>query len=247
MEFAKVNVEIRHTTGKGSARVARRQGHIPGVLYGRKAEPVALKVEIHALAKAQDKQRRRNTVFQLKLSGAGAGAEDVIAMIRDVQTDPLTRLPVHVDFLRVALDEEVRVTVPLVAKGTPVGVVDGGQLHMDLHALPVAAKPNAIPVSIEVDVTSLKIGMALHMSDLKLADGLRALLPGNQALASVVAPREEKVETQAAAATPAEGAAAAAPAAGDKAAGDKAAGDKAAGDKAAASAPAAGKKEDKKK
>jgi large subunit ribosomal protein L25 len=114
---------------------------------------------------------------------------------------------------------------------------------MDMHALPLAAKPAAIPVAIEVDVTSLKIGMALHMSDLKLAEGLRALIPGSQALASVVAPREEKVEAPAAAAaaTAAEGAAAAAPSAGDKAAGDKAAGDK------AAAAPAAGKKEEKKK
>jgi large subunit ribosomal protein L25 len=238
MEFAKVNVEIRTTTGKGSARVARRKGHIPAVLYGRRAEPVALMVETHALAKAQDKQRRRNTVFQLKVTGPGATADDVIAMIREVQTDPLTRQPLHVDFLRVALDEEVRVTVPLVAKGTPAGVVDGGQLHMDMHALPLAAKPAAIPVAIEVDVTSLKIGMALHMSDLKLAEGLRALIPGSQALASVVAPREEKVEAPAAAAaaTAAEGAAAAAPSAGDKAAGDK-----------AAAAPAAGKKEEKKK
>ena len=97
------------------------------------------------------------------LAGGGrrrrdGNAASVTAMIRDVQIDPLTRTIVHVDFLRVDLDEEVRVTVPLHLKGTPVGVVNGGNLHQSIHEVPIAAKPAAIPVKVEIDVSRLNIG-----------------------------------------------------------------------------------------
>ena len=120
----------------------------------------------------------------------------------------------------------MHVTVPLVLTGKAVGVTNGGNLHQSLHVIPVAAKPAAIPTKLEVDVSALDIGDALHVSDLKLGAGVRALLDARDALASVVAPKAEKVEEAAAApvegAVPAEGAAAAggaaAPAAGAAAA-----------------------------
>lgn len=230
MDFAKVTVEVRSQTGKGSARRARAAGRVPGVLYGMKENALPLSVDPSALAKSMDKEKRRNTVFSLAVGDNGKSS-DVLAMIRDVQIDPLSQRVMHVDFLRVSLDKEVTVTVPLHLKGTAVGVTDGGNLHHSMHAVPIAAKPDAIPAKLEIDVSALKIGEALHASDLKLPAGLRVLLNPKEAIASVVAPKAEKVETTTAA--PAEGAAAA-PAAG------------AAG---AAAAPAAGgeaKKEEKK-
>jgi large subunit ribosomal protein L25 len=192
----------------------------------------------------------------LQVKGA-AKAEDVLAMIRDVQIHPLSRRPIHVDFVRISMDEEVKVSVPLVLTGTPVGVVNGGNLHLSHHALPIAAKPDAIPTKIELDVTALDIGDALHASDLKLPVGVRTTLAPKESVASVVAPHIEKVEAEAATVTaegavPAEGAAApgAAPAAAPgapgaaPAAGAKGAAPGAAPAKAAA-APAA-KKEEKK-
>jgi large subunit ribosomal protein L25 len=226
MDFAKVSVEVRTQSGKGSARRARAAGKCPGILYGHKEPPVSLIVDPHALVKSLDKERKRNTVFSLSVAGAGA-TNDVTAMIRDVQIDALSRAVIHVDFIRVSMDEEVKVTVPLVLRGMPVGVVNGGNLHQSMHELPIAAKPDAIPAKLEIDVSALDIGEGLHASDLKLATGVRVLLDPKEPLASVVAPRAEKVEevaavvpAEGAAATPAEGAAgAAAPAAG----GDKAA------------------------
>jgi large subunit ribosomal protein L25 len=136
------------------------------------------------------------------------------------------------------MDEEVKVTVPLHLVGTPVGVVNGGNLHQGMHSVPLAAKPDAIPTKLELNVAALEIGQALHASDLKLGAGVRVLLDPKAAMASVVMPRAEKVE-EAAAAAPAEGAAAA-PAEGAAAA--PAAGAAApAGEKAAAG----GKKEEK--
>jgi large subunit ribosomal protein L25 len=220
MEFAKVTVELRQKTGKGAAHKVRAAGKVPGVLYGHKAEPVSVTLDEKALLSSLDKERKRNTVLTLAVTGGGQGGKDeqVTAMVRDAQIDPLSRRLVHVDFLRVDLEKEVHVTVPLVLTGKAVGVTDGGNLHQSLHVIPVAAKPAAIPSKIEVDVTALKIGDALHASDLKLAAGVRAMLDARQAIASVVAPKAEKAEEAAAApvegAVPAEGAAAAPAAAG---------------------------------
>jgi large subunit ribosomal protein L25 len=225
MDFAKVSVEVRNESGKGNARRTRAAGKVPGILYGHKEKPVNLTIDPLALVKSLDKERRRNTVFNL----AVGSDKNITAMIRDVQLDPMTRQIIHVDFIRVSMDEEIKVTVPLHLTGTPVGVTNGGNLHQGMHAVPLAAKPDAIPTKLELNVAGLDIGQALHASDLKLSAGVRVLLDPKAALASVVMPRAEKVE-EAAAAAPAEGAAAApaegaapaagaaAPAAGDKAA-----------------------------
>jgi large subunit ribosomal protein L25 len=233
MEFSKVSVDVRQQAGKGHAHKVRAGGKVPGVLYGRHANALSISFDGRLLVKALDKDRRRNTVFSLTVND-GARTEQVTAMIKDAQIDPISRNLVHVDFLRVDLDHEVHVSVPLVMTGKAVGVVNGGQLHQSMHELHVAAKPAAIPTKIEVDVSALDIGEALHVSDLKLAQGVRALTDGKEALASVVAPKAEKVEAEAA---PVEGAVPAA----EGAAGDKAA---AGGDKAA---PAASAKKDEKK
>ena len=194
-----------------------------------------------------DKERRRNTVFSLTLSAGQAsrsedGATDpVTVMIRDVQFDPMSRQIIHVDFLRVSLDDEVKVTVPLVLKGTPVGVVNGGNLHHNVYDIPIAAKPADIPLRIECDVSALNIGAGRPRERPQAAARASgALLEPKASLASVVAPKAEKVEEAApaaaaagaegAAAAPAgEGAAAAAPAAGGK------------GEKGKEAAPAKGK------
>ena len=81
----------------------------------------------------------------------------------------MSRQPVHVDFIRVSLDEMVKVTIPVLLLGIPVGVTDGGNLHQSYRNLPITAKPADIPTKIEMDVTALKIGDALHASDSQVA------------------------------------------------------------------------------
>jgi large subunit ribosomal protein L25 len=237
MDFAKVNVELRGGTGKGGSRKVRAGGKVPGVVYGRKAEPVSITFDEKELLNSLDKEKKRNTVLTLSITGGGK-SEDVTAMVREAQVNPLSRRLVHVDFLRVDLDAEVHVTVPLVLTGKAVGTTNGGNLHQSMHFIPVAAKPAAIPTKLEVDVSPLDIGDALHVSDLKLGAGVRALLDPRDAIASVVAPKAEKVEAEAApveGAVPAEGAAGAAPAPGAAPAAD-----------AKGAAPAAGGKGEKK-
>ena len=218
MDFTKVNVEVRGGVGKGGSRKVRAAGKVPGVVYGRKLAPVSVTFDEKELLTSLDKEKRRNTVLTLSIAaGQGGQAEEVTAMVRDAQINPLSRRLVHVDFLRVDIDAEVHVTVPIVLTGKAVGTTNGGQLHQSLHMVPVAAKPAVIPTKLEVDVSALEIGDALHISDLKLGAGVRVLLDARDAIASVVAPKAEKVEAEAAApvegAVPAEGAAAAAGAA----------------------------------
>ena len=208
MEFAKVSAEVRQETGKGFARRTRAAGRVPAVLYGRREQPLTLSLDPLALVRSLDKERKRNTVFSLAVGAEGAA--EITAMIRDVQIDPLSRRIMHIDFLRVDLNEEVRVNVPLVLTGTPVGVIDGGNLHHNVFSLAIAAKPGDIPTKIELDVSALKVGEALHVSDLKLPAGLRSVLDGKIGLASVVAPRSDKVEDAAAAALAADASAASA-------------------------------------
>ena len=211
MDFAKVNVAVRPGTKKGGARKVRATGKVPGVLYGRNEAAVSVLFDEKELITSLDKERKRNTVLKLAITNAGK-TEEITAMVRDAQINPLSRRLVHVDFLRVDLDAEVQVTVPLVLTGKAVGLQNGGNLHQSLHMIPIAAKPAAIPTKLELDVSALDIGDALHVSDLKLGAGVRALLDARDGLASVVAPKAEKVEEVAApveCAVPAEGAAAA--------------------------------------
>jgi large subunit ribosomal protein L25 len=235
MEFSKVNVDVRAAAKKGAARRVRSAGAVPGVLYGRQREPIAVTFNEKELLSSLDKEKRRNTVLTLTVRDAGK-SEEVTAMVRDTQINPLSRRLVHVDFLAVDLNSEVHVTVPLVLTGKAVGVTNGGNLHQSKHMVPIAAKPGAIPTKLEVDVSALDIGDALHVSDLKLGDGVRVVLDAKESIASVVAPKAEKVEEAAAApvegAVPAEGAAA--PAAGA-----------APGAAPGAAAPAAGGKDEK--
>jgi large subunit ribosomal protein L25 len=222
MDFAKIDVQVRPQTGKGSARRTRAAGNVPGVLYGQKKDPVVLALDPRALLKSLDKERKRNTVFTLSVKSDGK-SEDVMAMVRDAQIHPLTRGIVHVDFIRVSLDQEVRVTVPVELKGTAIGVVNGGTLHHSIHSLSLAAKPDAIPAKIIVDVSAIDVGEVIHVRDVLLPEGCRSLLKGEDPVVSIVMMREEVVA--AAVIDPAAAAAAAAAPAADAKGGDAKAGD----------------------
>jgi large subunit ribosomal protein L25 len=199
MELAKVKGEVRKQCGKGSTRRARVAGQVPCVVYGHKDVPVAILVDEAALIKSLDKEKKRNTVFSLSFEAPGGAVEQTV-MIKDVQINALSRGVEHVDFIRVRMDEEVKVMVPLVLHGTPAGVVAGGSLHQDLYQVPVVTTPATIPNKIEADVSTLQLGGVLHVGDLTLPPGVRVSLGERKALASVVAPRVEEEKAVAGAA-----------------------------------------------
>jgi large subunit ribosomal protein L25 len=236
MEVSKLTVEYRNDLGKGYNRKLRATGKIPAVCYGQ-GEPVPVSVDPVQLVRALDPIKKTNTVINLTIANAPNATGEITVMVRDVQKHPVKGTLRHADFIRVSMDKDVHAVVPIVLIGKAAGLKDGGILHHNIRNLEIACTPDKIPAKIEVEVTALEMGEALHVSDLKLGEGVRALADAGTAVCSVTAPRAEKVAevvevaaVEGAAAPGAPAAAGAAPAAGAKP-----------GDKAAAAAPAAAK------
>ncbi len=238
MEVSKLTVEYRNDLGKGYNRKLRATGKIPAVCYGQ-GEPVPVSVDPVQLVKALDPIKKTNTVINLTIANAPNATGEITVMVRDVQKHPVKGTLRHADFIRVSMDKVVHAVVPIILIGKAAGLKDGGILHHNIRNLEIACTPDKIPAKLEIDVSALGMGDAIHVSDLKLGEGVRALADAGTAVCSVTAPRAEKVAevvevaaVEGAAAAPGAPAAAgaAAPAAGAKP-GDKAA--------AAAAAPAA--------
>jgi large subunit ribosomal protein L25 len=243
-----LTARMRDGAGKGSARRLRAQGLVPAVVYGRHLEaPVHIAVDPIEVKKAIATPHRLNTLLSLELDGQ----PERLVLLKDYQQDPVTREMLHADFIDVRENEQVKVNVPLVLVGKPVGVTEGGILSQSRRNLEVLALPSAIPEKIEADVSALKIAQSLHINDVKLPAGVRVKTQVNYTLAVVSVPEKEEVAPAPAAAVAAvagapaaPGAPGAAPAAGDA----KAAEGKGAAAPAAAEAKAAaGAKKDEKK
>jgi large subunit ribosomal protein L25 len=242
MEVGKLNAEFRNETGKSAVRRLRAAGKIPAICYGGTGEPLPLALDPSALLKSLDPVKKTNTVLNLTVAGAPAGSEQVTVMVRDYQKDAIRGNVTHADFIRVDLTKPVHATVPIVLTGKSEGVKLGGIMHQVIRVLAIACTPDKIPSKLEVDVTNLGMNEAIHVRDVPLGEGVRALADGGSTICAVTAPKAEKEAAPAAAeGAAAEGAAAAAPAAGaEKKEGEKAAagGEK----KAAAPAKEGGKK-----
>jgi large subunit ribosomal protein L25 len=202
-----VNAEKREGKGKGPARRLRQKGLIPAVVYGRKSEPRHVAVDPAVLLKAIETPHKFNTVLTLKMDGT-----EQAVLFKEYEVDPVTRRLLHADFLAVKMDEPVTVAVPVVTVGTAIGTTEGGILSLATHEITVQALPSKIPVRIEVDVTELKIGRSIHVSELKAPEGCKFKFGSDYVVVFVAVPEKEEVVAVAAAVPGAEGAAA--PAAG---------------------------------
>lgn len=223
---SKLEAKKREGSGKGFARRTRAQGLIPGVVYGPHLEqPIAIAVDPLKVKESISGPKKLNSVIGLSVDG-----NEHMVMLKDYQLDPVSRELLHADFIDVRENEQVKVKLPLVLTGKSVGVTEGGILSQMRRELEVWALPAAIPQSIEIDVTALKIAQAIHINEVKLPEGITVKTHVNFTIAVVTAPEIEKVvEPVVAAAVPGAPAAAGAPGAAAPAAG-------------AAAAPAAGDK-----
>ncbi len=220
MEVGKLNAQVRTGIGTGAVRKLRGGGKIPAICYGAGADPIPLALDPNELQKALDPVKGRNTLLHIKIEGMAGGTIELPVMLKDVQHDGLRGTVRHADFVRVSTDHPVKVTVPIVLLGKSEGVKAGGILHQVYRTLPVLCSPDKIPAKIEVDTSALAIGQSIHVSDLKLADGISAALSAGTTICVVTAPKAEKaVET-----TEVAGVEAAAPEAGDAKKDDKAGG-----------------------
>ena len=214
----------RAHAGKGAARQTRREGKVPAIIYGDGKPPETIALDYNELWKQVLKGHFTSTVFEIDVEGK---KNRVIP--RELQVDPVKDQPIHVDFLRIAKDGRIRVAIPVrfINDALSPGLKRGGVLNVVRHDIEVNCPYDKIPTFFEVDLTGLEIGRSVHISAVKLPEGVEPTIKGRDftiaTIAGAVKQDEEEVAAAAAAAAaaaPVEGAAAAgAPAAGGDAKG----------------------------
>src|SRR6202795_1917664 len=202
--------EFRETQGKGASRRLRHDGKVPAILYGGHAAARALTLSHQKLLIMLDNERFYSTILNLKV-----GDQSQAAILKDVQRHPFKNAIVHVDFQRVEENEKIRISIPLHFTGAAVspGVKSQGGLvsHMR-NDVEVSCLPKDLPEFIEVDLSGLSLNESIHLSQLKVPDGvdLVALAKKDAAVVAIHSPRAEEPEPTAVAGAAVEGAAAAA-------------------------------------
>ncbi len=206
MKTIELTVERRSTRGKNEARRQRAAGKIPAVVYGAGRDTVPITVEVRSLSDAFRGGAGENAIFLLKLQGSDQTRH---AMIRDLQRDPVSRRPVHLDFVRVLMDTKIRVKVPVEVVGIAKGVkTDGGILDFVTREIEIECLPVDIPDHLPVDVTELAIGDAVRLSEVKAPEGVAIVDDLEKVIVHVAHPAHEEVpvvvEAEVAAAEPVE-------------------------------------------
>ncbi len=238
-----IKAHARPKTGTGSAREVRRNGQVPGIIYGDGKDPVGVAVDARELAKTISKGRFLGTLFDVNIDGT---KHRVIP--RDVQLDPVRDFAIHVDFQRVSPTGRIRVMVPtrFINELLSPGLKRGGVLNVVRHEVEVTCPADKIPAEFIFDLTGLEIGRSIHISATTMPEGVRTTIIGRDFTVATVAgavAEEEKADastTPDAAAAPVAGAAATPAAKGGAAAPAAKAGAPAAkGAAPAAKAPAA--------
>ncbi|MDT3376430.1 50S ribosomal protein L25/general stress protein Ctc [Labrys portucalensis] len=204
MSVKQISATARTQVGKGAARAVRREGKVPAVIYGAGKPPVSIALDAKEANKLVYAGHFLTTVFEIEVDGSKTRA-----IPRDYALDPVKDTVEHVDFLRVDAGSRLRVDVPVhaVNAATSVGVKRGGAVNIVTHSLSVLAPADKIPDSIDVDVAALDINDSVHVSQIKLPEGVSYAGQDDATLVSIVPPvGEEAAPAAEVAAEPAEAA-----------------------------------------
>lgn len=192
-----LNAQTRTTTGNSPARALRRAGRIPAILYGPDAEAVMLSIGSHDMDTIIKEGSVGRSIFNLSID---KGKATRAAMIKELQTHPVSHDILHIDFYEVSMSRKVKVMVPVVTQGKSVGVELGGMLQIVRRELEVYCLPNAIPQEIVIDVSDLDIGNSVHVQDIDLEGDIEIPHDVNFTILTVLSPKmaeeEEEVEEE---------------------------------------------------
>ena len=185
-----VRAELRAGRGKNDARRLRARGMVPLTVYGGGGEAVSAAAPLRELAAILRSGAGHNTIFTLDVDGVGASE----VLFLDRQIDPVKGRLIHADLRRLVQGQEVEVTVRLELEGEPLGTKDeGGILEQLLREVEIRCRPGIIPDVIRADVSGLGVHEVLHVSDLKVEEGVTILTEPDTAVATVAVVREEPV------------------------------------------------------
>jgi large subunit ribosomal protein L25 len=206
-----IKATVRPRAGKGAARAVRREGRVPGVIYGDNQPPLAISLDDAELRQRIFAGKFLTSIYHVDIDGT---KHRVIP--RDYQLDPVRDLPIHVDFMRLGEGATIRVRIPIHVRNAEQspGVKRGGAVNIVTHSIEVRCPADAIPDAFEVDVSGLEINHSKHLSDIELPPNVRPFVHGDATLVTIVPPsgyaEELKAAADAAAAAVAAAAAAAA-------------------------------------
>ncbi|WP_136683617.1 50S ribosomal protein L25/general stress protein Ctc [Falsirhodobacter xinxiangensis] len=177
---------VRTGTGKGAARQARREGNVPGVVYGGGVDPLAINVNYNMLLKKLKQGRFLSTLFNLKVEGQ----EDVRVICRGVQRDVVKDLPTHLDLMRLRRTSRVNlfIHVDFINHDAAPGLKRGGTLVVVRNEVELEVTAGDIPDHITVDLTGKNIGDVIHINDVVLPKGVNATIDRNFVIANISAP-----------------------------------------------------------
>ena len=199
-ETTTLSAERRALAGKGAARATRRMGRVPGIIYGGDQEPILISLEPRELSRALAKRGFLATVAEVKVDDAVHRT-----LPRDVQYHPATDEPLHVDFMRVGVDTQVTVTVPVafINQELSIGLRRGGILNIVRHGIALVCQVDNIPEQLVVDLDGLDIGDSIHISAVSLPPGSRVTITDRDfTIASIAASSAVREEAAAAASAP---------------------------------------------
>lgn len=190
-----LDLNVRENTGTGNARAARREGLVPGVIYGGDEAPVAFSVKYNEVLKAINSGQFLSNMIEVTTDGKSQKV-----LTKDVQFHPVTDMPVHLDFYRVTAKSiiEVEVSVSFIGEDEAPGLKEGGTLNVVRYSIEVKCPAGDIPDSIEVDVSKMEIGDSVHISEVTLPKGVKPSITDRDfTIATVIASRaavEEETE-----------------------------------------------------
>ena len=174
MEKVILKADARSGTGKKVAKDLRAKGLIPANVYKQGKPAVSIQISNEELQEILHTKAGENVIITLKI--AGQSGKDKTVLIKEIQREPIKDGILHVDLNEISLTEALKVDVPLVARGEPVGVkVDGGILEHVMRELHIECLPTDIPAKIEVDVSALKIGESIFVKNIKVPEGVKVL------------------------------------------------------------------------
>ena len=199
-DIVTIEAEARERAGKGAARATRRAGKVPAVIYGAHQPPTLIALDPRAIVRELHRGGWQSRLYEVKV-----GEESTRALLRAISYHPVTDVPEHVDFQRLAAGEEIRVTVPVHFEGEDVspGLKRGGVLNVVRHTVEVLCDPASIPAQFNANLTELDIGDNVRWSNLTGTEGVRPTITDRDFVIASVAPPTKMAETTEEAATPA--------------------------------------------
>ncbi|WGW05672.1 50S ribosomal protein L25/general stress protein Ctc [Tropicibacter oceani] len=185
-EIPDLVAQERTGTGKGAARQARRNGMVPGIVFGGEQEPLPISIPFNELFKRLKQGRFKSTLFNLKVEGQ----EDVRVICRDVQRDVVKDLPTHVDLMRLRRTSKINLFIPVefINEETAPGIKKGGVLTVVRPEVDLIVTAGDIPEKIVVDLAGMEIGDIVHISDVTLPEGAKVTIARDFVIANISAP-----------------------------------------------------------